>query len=82
MILDWSAIVAIFFREPGYQILLAKLAGVEGAGIGAPTIVECVIVLTARMNRDARGMLARFLREADITVVPFTEAHVGIALEA
>jgi ribonuclease VapC len=52
MILDSSAVVAIFFQEPGYETLLHKVATAEEAGIGAPTLVECGIVLTARMIGD------------------------------
>ena len=82
MILDSSAIVAIFFQEPEYQAILTKLAAADKAGIGAPTLVECAIVLTARMGMDTRGLLADFLREASVTVIPFTEAHSELALEA
>jgi ribonuclease VapC len=82
MILDSSAIVAIFFQEPEYQAILTKLAAADKAGIGAPTLVECAIVLTARMGLDTRGLLAHFLQEAGVTVVPFTEAHCELALEA
>ena len=82
MMLDSSAIVAIFFQEPGYERLVQKLAAAGGAGISAPTLVECGIVLSARLHEDARGLLARFVAEADITVVPFTDAHYGMALGA
>jgi len=82
MILDSSAIVAIFFQEPQYEILLQKLAEAQVVGIGAPTLVECGIVLSARMNTDARGLLSRFLGEMNATVVPFSEAHFGIAMGA
>ena len=82
MILDSSAVVAIFLQEPGYETLFAKLASAEVAGIGAPTLVECGIVLSARMNVDARGLLSRFLEEANVRVVPFTDAHFGVALGA
>ncbi len=82
MILDSSAILALFFREPGYEKLLHILSSAETVGIGAPTLVECGIVLSARMNMDARGLLARFLEEADVTVIPYTEAHYGLAIGA
>jgi ribonuclease VapC len=82
MILDSSAVVAIFFQESGYKQLLAKLGTPEQVGIGAPTLVECSIVLTARMNLDARALVARFLNEARVSVIPFTDAHYGLALEA
>jgi len=82
MILDSSAVVALFFQEPGHEDLLAKLAAAEQVGIGAPTLAECGIVLTARMDHDARGLLARFLEEAKVVVVPFTDAHYAIAVGA
>ena len=82
MILDSSAVIALLFQEPGHEALLHKLATVREAGIGAPTLVECGIVLSARLGRDARGLLARFLEEGSIVVVPFTEAHFGTALGA
>ena len=80
MIVDSSAIVAIFFQEPGYEALISKLANAGEAGIGAPTLVECAIVLSARLGRDARGSLTRFLKEANMVTVPFTEAHYETAV--
>lgn len=82
MILDSSAIAAITFQEPGYEMVLQKLSNAEEAGIGAPTLVECGIVLSARLNQDARGLLARFLEETNVSVVPFTDAHYGVAIGA
>lgn len=82
MILDSSAIIAIIFQEPGYEAVLEKLGTAVEVGIGAPTLVECSIVLSARLNRDARGLLARFLEEANVTIIPFTDAHYGTATGA
>lgn len=82
MILDASAVAAIIFQEPGYETVLAKLATAVEVGIGAPTLVECSLVLSARLNQDARGLLARFLEEANVTIVPFTDAHYGTAVGA
>lgn len=82
MIVDTSAIMAIIFQEPGHEGLARKLARPGQVGIGAPTLVECGIVLGARLGRDARGMLARFIEEANITVIPFSEVHYGTAVGA
>jgi len=82
MIIDTSAIVAIFFQEPGYEELIQRLILAEKVAIGAPTLVECGIVLSARLGRDATSMLTRFLEERQIAVTPFTEAHFGIAVSA
>ena len=82
MIVDSSAIVAIFFQEPGYEKLIDKLADVAEVGIGAPTLTECGIVLSARLNQDARSLLTRFLKETNMVIIPFTEAHYETAVSA
>ncbi|WP_374688789.1 type II toxin-antitoxin system VapC family toxin [Promineifilum sp.] len=70
MILDSSAVVALFIKEPGYEELIQRLTEAKTIGIGAPTLVESAIELSARMKRDARGQLARFIEERHVTVIP------------
>jgi len=82
MIIDTSVIVAIFLKEPGYHILLKKLSSSETIGIGTPTLAETGIVLTTRLGPEAKTMLARFLNELDITVIPFGEIHWQEAVDA
>jgi ribonuclease VapC len=82
VIVDTSAVVAVIFREPGYEALVEKLAGGPPSGIGAATLVETGIVVSARLGRDARGLLARFVQEAGLAVVPFGEAHSSTAVDA
>lgn len=82
MILDSSAIVALFFKEPGYESLQHKLVEAEVIAISAAALVETAIVLSARMMADARGSLARFIEENGVVVIPFTEGHYGIAVTA
>lgn len=82
MILDASAVVAVIFREDGFEELLDKIATASSIGIGAPTLTETAIVLSSRLRRDARGVVARFLSEAEVTVVPFGEEHFGMATDA
>ncbi len=82
MILDSSAIVAILFKEPGYEVLLQKLAAAPACAIGLPTLTEAAIVVSARIQRDSRALIARFLMEATIATVPFGEDHYGVAVDA
>lgn len=82
MILDSSAVVAIALREPGFENLLAAMDAAPRIGIGAPTLVETTVVLSARTGLDGRGLVSRFLLEADVAVVPFTDAHFGTAVDA
>ena len=77
MIVDSSAIVAIFFQEPGFEALISKLADAGEVGISAPTLVECAIVLSARLDQDLRlltswGQETRLAHE-DQVVIPDVE---------
>ena len=82
MILDSSAIVAIVLREPGWENLVAKIAAGEPAGVGAPTLAESGLVLTVKMEKNARPLLVRFLDEASVTTIPFGDDHWRTAIEA
>ena len=81
MILDTSAVVAIVMQEPDFEKLLPAVTGGDAA-ISTVTLVETAIVLSARLNTDARPLLSRFLSEASIAVIPFGESHYGAAVEA
>jgi ribonuclease VapC len=82
MIVDSSTVLAIFLRRPGHQGLIDALAGAPRAGIGAPTLAEAGVRLGEATGRDVSGLLARFVQEFDLEVVPFGEAHVRAAVDA
>ncbi len=82
MILDTSAVVAVFLQEPGYQDLVARLAERPVIGIGTPTLAECGIVLSARLQRDAAPLLERFLQEFGVEPIPFGQDHWREAVDA
>jgi ribonuclease VapC len=82
MMLDSSALVAIVLQESDADRLLARMRAAPSVAIGAATLLECGIVLSARLQMDARGLLARLLQESGIAVIDVTEAHFGIAMEA
>lgn len=82
MIVDSSAIVAVFLKEPGFGVLVEKLGRAGTVGIGSPTLVETAIVLSARLDADARGALGRFIYEFGMVVIPFGELHWRAAVDA
>lgn len=82
MIIDSSAVVAIFLKEPGHEEVLQKLGATESRAIGTPTVAETGIVLTSKMCRNAIGLLARFLQEVEIATVPFGDDHWKEAVDA
>lgn len=73
MIVDSSAILAIFFRESGAEDVLSTILEADLAGIGSPTAAEAGLVLTGRTKHNATGSLLRFFQETGIEIVPFTD---------
>ena len=61
---------------------VSKLAGATSPAIGAPTLAETGIVLSAKLGPSAAGLLSRFLRESGLAVIPFGEAHWPTAIAA
>jgi ribonuclease VapC len=82
VVVDSSAVVSIFLRRPGCERLIDALSGSERAGIGAPTLAEAGVELGRATGRDLHGLLARFVQEFDLTVIPFSDAHSRAAAEA
>jgi len=50
--------------------------------VGVPTLLETVMVLTARLGQDARPIIFTFLRRLEAEVVPFNEEHLDAAATA
>jgi ribonuclease VapC len=72
----------VLLRQTGHEALLDRLEVAQSAGIGTPTLMETGIVLVARLGIAGKSLLARFLDEAGMTVVPFTSDHWPIAVDA
>jgi ribonuclease VapC len=82
VIVDSSAILAILLRETGWEDLVDLIATAEACGVGAPTLAETGIVLTAKLGQRAHGIIARFLQESAMATVPFGEEHWPVAIAA
>ena len=82
MILDSSALVAVALDEPERAALLAKMDAADVIAMGAPTLVETGIVLSARTGADATGMLTELLAAADAVVIEFGPDHWTEAVSA
>lgn len=81
MILDTSAIVALLTQEPEAEDLLAKVLEAEFIGVGAPTLLEAVMVLTRLLEMDPRPLL-EFLQDTGAFVLAFGDSHQLVAASA
>ena len=82
MIVDSSALLAVLFREEGFEPVLERLLADPAPAAGAPTLAETGIVLAARAGDASRGILERFLDETGIQEIPFGELHWREAVSA
>lgn len=82
MIVDTSALLAIFFDEPERDEFLRKIGASELVGVGAPTIAETAIVVGARLGEQGPRQLAQIVEQADLIVVPFDAPHWQVAAAA
>lgn len=82
MIVDSSALVAIVVQERGFEALVDKLERAPSTGVGSPTLVETGIVLSIRLRRDARAIVAELVRTFGMVEVPFGEEHAREAIRA
>jgi len=70
------------FKEPGFEKLFEKIAVSETVLIGAPTVVECSIVVARRIQENSRLIVQDALRKSKAQIVAFTEEHYHCAIEA
>lgn len=81
MILDTSAIVALLFKEPTWQVILDALEQADVLGVGAPTLAETAIVVGLRRGFD-HPHVPRFVQEFGVQTISFGSEHWGEAVRA
>jgi len=82
VILDASALIAIALDGPEREILVAKVNAADAIAVGAPTLVEAGIVLSARAGQDASAVLIELLAVADAVIIEFGRGHWRVAVSA
>ncbi|WP_395015566.1 type II toxin-antitoxin system VapC family toxin [Dongia sp.] len=84
MVIDASAIVAIFFEEPDFRRLLNLIENAPSRLVSAGTLLEAGIVLdqSAARSNQYHDRLDKFLDAMHIQVVAFSEDHAQMAREA
>lgn len=74
--------IALIQNEPAAEQVAAALAGVRSPVIGAATLTETLIVLTARQGSVARTVFERLRSEINLGVADFTADHAYAAQRA
>jgi ribonuclease VapC len=82
VVIDTSAVVAIFLNEPERHLFLAWIAAADIRLISAATVVEAGIVLEARLGEAAAREFELFLHHAQLEIVPVDAAQSDAARAA
>jgi ribonuclease VapC len=80
MIVDSSALVAISWQEPGYQMLQQKALEAPWAGIGAPSLLETGMVLSR--TGDGLTEAQDLVRDLGLAEIGFGASHWEEAVRA
>jgi ribonuclease VapC len=79
MILDTSALAAIFFGEPEAALYTRLIHAADRCLISAANFLELAIVIEGQIGPDAGRQCDAFFRRAGIVIEPFTveQAHLA-----
>jgi len=80
MVIDTSALLAIFKVEPEAPALIALISQAGPKWISTATLLETRLVIESQIGEAGQGELDRLLATAAITPVPLEEAHIYWAL--
>jgi ribonuclease VapC len=82
MVIDSSALIAIFQREPEAEAFDERIRGAATRLISAATVLELVTVLTRRLKYDARPIIDHFRSDYGLTVMDVDQRQIAVACEA
>jgi ribonuclease VapC len=82
MVVDTSALIAIFLNEPDAEILFATLTASFPRIISAVSVLEASIVMENKKGQAGVALLDELLTSAQFEVIPFDDSQLRIAREA
>jgi ribonuclease VapC len=82
MVVDASALAAIFFMEPDAPKFIGALQQTPHSWISAANYLEVAIIIDNRGEPEQMVDLDLFLAEADVQIVPVTAGQARVARDA
>ena len=82
MVVDTSALIAIFLNEPDAEILSATLAASFPRIISTVSVLEASIVMESKKGEAGLALLDELIAAAQFEIVAFDDAQYRIAREA
>jgi ribonuclease VapC len=82
MVVDTSAIIAIARGEPEAAVFSQMLEQTPGKLMGTPTYLECAFVMAGIAPTKGMAFLKGLVSDTLITLVPFGQVELDMAIEA
>jgi ribonuclease VapC len=82
IVVDTSALIAIFDREPDAALYADAIAEADSPLISAATLLELHIVMLNRHGGRAGQIVDRLIQDAGFQIEHFTAQHLELAREA
>lgn len=82
MIVDTSALIAIFFEEPESDLYVRIIYDAERCHISAANFVELSMVIESQAGAEASRQCDMFFRRASIVIEPVTVEQAYLARQA
>ena len=82
MVVDTSALVAIFLLEPEAEQFAHRILEAPRAAISAANLLEAGIILDARIGHEDSSELDEFIADVGLEVEPVTVDQVRVARQA
>jgi|SRR5215472_15321158 len=82
MVIDSSALAAIFFGEPERQRFLDAIIGATTRMLSAATVLETTLVVESRLGDAAGRELDLFLLRGNFQIIPFDAEQSELARSA
>jgi ribonuclease VapC len=79
MILDTSALCAVFFEEPEGDVYIQMIYDADHCRMSAANFVELAMVIEGQLGPEAGRQCDMFFRRAEITIEPVTVEHAHLA---
>jgi ribonuclease VapC len=81
VVVDSSAIIAIFLNEPDSDIFIAAIEK-NDCVIAVPTVLETIMVLSRTVGHNADERIYQFIDSTRFTLKAFDERHLRVAAHA
>jgi ribonuclease VapC len=70
VVIDSSALLAIFFGEPERDLFLKTIADANAKSLSVATVLETAMVLESRKGSLGGNQLDSFIMDANIRIIP------------